>query len=57
MVEECVSVWTKCDVRKIVRIREVEQVSCVGNGVAEADDQLETPALRFRVRGGEKQSR
>ena len=57
MMEECVSVWTERDVRKIVRIREVEQVSCVGNGVAEVDDRLETPALRFRVRGGEKQSR
>ena len=43
--------------RKIVRIREAEQVSCVGSGVAEADDRLETPALRFRVRGGKKQSR
>ncbi|KAF3497843.1 hypothetical protein DY000_02054297 [Brassica cretica] len=51
MVEECVSVWTERDVRKIVRIIEAEQVSCVGNGVAEADDRLETPALRFRVRG------
>ena len=55
MVEECVSVWTERDVRRIVRIREAEQVFCVGNGVAEADDRLETPALRCRVRGGEKQ--
>lgn len=57
MVEEGFSIWRKRDVRKIVRIREAEQVSGVGNRIAETDDRLETPALWFRVGCSKKKSR
>lgn len=44
-VEEGFSVRRKCGKRKIVRVGETDQVSGVGNGIPETDDQIEIPTL------------
>ncbi|KAF2558731.1 hypothetical protein F2Q68_00014646 [Brassica cretica] len=49
MLKEGLSVRWKRHVWEMVRIREAEQVSGVGNGITETDDGLESPTLRFRV--------
>lgn len=46
-VEEGFSVRRKRRLRKVVRVGETEQVSGVGDGIAEAYDRLEIPTLFF----------
>lgn len=46
-MEEGFSVRRKRRLRKVVRVGETEQVSGVGDGIAEAYDRLEIPTLFF----------
>jgi len=47
VVEEGFSIRQKRGHRKMVTIRETNQVSCVGNRITETDNRLEIPALRL----------